>query len=156
MKTIKIALTSSLLMLLVFSLTACSGKPKVAMLVTGDTQQEMKYHYVIYTPMRYMAHDPISALKNEKYYVGHNIYTDFLGKVSGEKVFRNYKKFISFDKKIKKPIFKNVIESFNKEASFTFTKHYVKIKGIKICNKDNECTTGGLEGKFKLVNEKPN
>ena len=52
---------------LVFALTACSGKPKVAMLGTDNSELRMKYHYVIYTPMRYMAHDPISALKNEKY-----------------------------------------------------------------------------------------
>ncbi len=143
-------------MLLIFSFTACSGKPKVAMLVTDDTQQKMKYHYVIYTPMRYMAHDPISVLKNEKYYVEHNIYTDSLGRVSGEKVFHTYNKFISFNKKTKKPIFKNVVEAYNKEASFTFTKRYVKIKGVKICNEDNECWSAGLEGKFKLVNKKPN
>jgi hypothetical protein len=144
------------LVILLFILTACSGKPKVAMLVTDDSKQKMKYNYVIYTPLRYMAHDPISALKNEKYYVGHNIYTDFLGKVSGERVFHTYIKFISFDKKTKEPIFKNVVESYNKEASFTFSKRYVKIKGIQICNEDNECRNGGLDGKFKLVNEKPN
>jgi len=145
-----------LMVLLVFFFTACSGKPKVAMLAPNDSKQKMKYHYVIYTPLRYMAHDPISILKNEKYYVAHNIYTDVLGKVSGDKVFRTYIKFISFDKKRQEPVFKNVFESYNKEASFTFHKRYVKIKGIQICNEDNECITGGLEGKFKLVNEKPN
>lgn len=149
-------ITSLTIIFLAFLLTACSGKPKVAMLLTNDTRQKMKYNYVIYTPMRYMVHDPISALKNEKYYVGHHIYTDFLGKVSGEKVFHTYIKFISLDTKTNKPIFKQVIESYNKEASFTFSKRYVKIKGIQICNKDNECSTGGLDGKFKFVNEKPN
>ena len=149
-------ITNLLIMLLAFFLTACSGKPKVAMLITDDIKPKMKYHYVIYTPMRYMAHDPITALKNKKYYVGHNIYTNFLGKVSGDKVFRTYIKFISLDKKTKEPIFKNVTESYNKESRFTFTERYVKIKGIQICNEDNECRTAGLEGKFKLVNEKPN
>ena len=140
---------------LVFTLTACSGKPKVAMLETNNSKLRMKYHYVIYTPMSYMAHDPISTLKNEKYYMKHNIYTNLLGSVSGDKVFHIYEKFISLNNETKKPIFKKVVESYNKEARFTFGKRYVKIKGVQICNEDNECWSAGLEGSFKLVKKKP-
>jgi len=130
-----------LLIILLSMITACS-KPQVATLNQGVSKMRSRYHYTLYVPSTPLVHDPVSAITSYKRsYSTWNIYTNSLGKQKGSDV-----SYLIYD---------NSVKHFNSSAIFDFTKKAVVIENVQICNVDNECIDGGLDGKFKVVEKAP-
>ena len=133
----KILLLSTIL----FTLIGCSSKSKVATLNQGVSELRSRYHYTLYVPRRPLVHDPISAITTPKYYAQWDIYINNLGQQRGSSV-----AYV---------VEKNSVKYFNESAIFNFSKNSIRIKGVQICNVDNECYDAGLDGRFKIVEKAP-
>ena len=118
-------------------LTACSNGASLKKAVyIQDSKYNKKYHYVLSIPQSLMAHDPFSALKKEYIIVNHHLYTDSLGKVSGDKVLLGTR-----------PV--------NKDVTFIFSKKSIIIRNFKSCDEDGDCSKmPGVDGVYPIKNLK--
>ena len=64
-------------------LIGCGSKPRLAVPIS---QASKPYTYRLYVPHRYMAHDPVSALQDKKYYVPTILSTHRKGKIPAEHI----------------------------------------------------------------------
>ncbi len=97
-----------------------------------ESKYGMKYHFRLFMPQSLMGHDPVSVLRNKKITINSDVYTNKLGKVSGDQVIMD-----------NRPVSKSV--------TFLFTNREIKIKNFQSCDNDGDCTImHGVDGLYKI------